>query len=645
MTLEEYREHIKNKKTKSQSKSTANKKPLKNNRDGFSNDSEALKYNIVSDDEIKAFMAYNSSPSSQILDTSPVAQHDKVVKLSPNNDNKSADNSTSVPYNDENDTVEDSIIDDIATGIKNIGRGTGKNLARYSKLINQGISEILDKTNPYTLITGNKTDLSRWFDNAAQTNDYYLKQWNKDSAGSKAALAGEIILDPAIFLPSGVAAAGSKLARIGRSALAGIGQGAGLQYAKDYADGNDPYKNIALAGGLGGAVNAAIAGVTRGKAPNITGLSDNYINEPYSLKKELNQIADEAVELYKKNVRPLTKAGREANIKDDFRNYVNQGKLNKSIDDLVNDGIHELNSLDNVPAPSFKKIDDILDVPVSNNISSIRNTELEKIADDYINENIKTLPKSNYKPLNAKNYDSVINELNKPEFRILNNENIDDILRQDDELMANIANIRRANKRNAKNKPLDEVIKEYEYKDTTVLNKEYNKVLKNISKSDKYKQLEELRLNSLNMSLDEYKQSLNNLQQEILKTDDGIKFQSLRDELNRRKTAPSPENYRRNSLTTAVNISNLQPKSTKPLIDRYNDLYGDIELPKIYDDVEEMVDISKMETASNPSVNTNVSSPVLSGKTVSYIDETTGEVIDIPVELIEAVKKKAQMTY
>lgn len=591
-----------------------------------------------------------------VLDTSPAAQaqYDRVGKTQSHNNiagKTQSQNDNESEYNyDEIGTDEDSIINDISNSIKNIGRGAGKNIARYSKLANKGISKGLDILNPYTWVTGEKTGLSQWFDNAAQTNDYYLNKWNKDSAGSKAALAGEILLDPAVVLPSGVAQTGSKLARIGNSALAGAGQGAGLQYAKDYADGNDPYENIAMAGGLGGAVNAAIAGVTRGKAPNITGLADNYINEPYSLKKELNQIADEAVELYKKNVRPLTKAGRQKNINEEFMEYVNKGRLNKSIDDLVNDGIQELNNLDNIPAPSFNKIDDTLDVPVSNNISSVRNTELEKIADDYINENLKTLPKSNYKPLNAKNYDTVINELNKPEFRVLNNENIDDILRQDEELIANIANIRRKNRQQAKNKSLDEVISEYKYRDTTYLEKELNKSLKNMSKSDIYKKASELKANKSSYSVEEYNDLLKGYQQEMLNSPDGRKWQALKQEIKSRQNAPAPENYKSSykPLTNAVNISGMQPKSTQPLINKYDDINNyDYRLPVIEDDVvDNVLDTSlPLNMTKDSSGITQLNLPNFSGKSSEIVDSSTGEILEIPAEILEIIKKKAQMTY
>ena len=617
-------------------------------------------------------------------------------------------------------TVEDSILDDITDIVVNTAKGAGKNLARYSKLANKGISKGLDTFNPYTWITGEKTDLSKWFDEAGDVNDYYLKKWDNESKGSKSALAGEILLDPAILLPSGVAQTGSKLARMGKSALAGASTSAGLQYAKDYADGNNPYENVALAGGIGGALNAAIAGLTRGKVNNINGLADNYINEPYSLKKELNQIADEAVELYKNNIRPLTAAGRQANLKDEFRNYVSSGNLNKSIDEIdsslvsqaQNDMVGKIqahndsangtflnryipgtdyyknlenykNNIDNIKLEKslqdaagrqaeqmynagllynknyndyLKKINPTTDDIMSRydemyNNNSILDTSksnhykiLEDTANKYI-EDISDIPlSSKYKVLNNNNYDTVMNDFKKPEFKVLSNKNIDDILSQDDELMASISNIRRKNKNMAKNKSIDEIISEYEYKDTSYLQKELKKVLKNLEKSDIYKQAQSIKQNKNNMAVNEYDAAIQELQQKILLTDDGRKWKALKNIIKNRENAPSPANYKANKkpLTNAVNITDMQPKSItslKSADDTYNYNYT---LPKIEDDV---LDSSHSLRMTKSGAGTQGIMPEFSGKNIEIIDSTTGEVLNIPVELLDIIKKKALMNY
>ena len=616
--------------------------------------------------------------------------------------------------------------------LKNIGRGAGQNLATYSAALNSGISTGLDALNPYTWITGKKTDLSQWFDDAANTNRELYDKWQKDSEGSKLATASKFILDPAIFAPTGVAASGSKLARMAQSGLAGAGIGAGVSFLKDYGAGGTGFENIGLGAGAGGAVNALIAGLTRGKAPNISGMADDYINEPYSLKKELSAIADEVSDLYKQNIRPLTKSGRQANLKDEFRNYVSSGNLNKSIDDIVeNSGVDSSlskndiiesngtflnryipgtdyyknlenykNNIDNIKLEKslqdaagrqaeqmynaglnynknyndyLKKINPTTDDIISRydemyNNNSILDTSksnhykiLEDTANKYI-EDISDIPlSSKYKVLNNNNYDTVMNDFKKPEFKVLSNKNIDDILMADDELMASISNIRRKNKNMAKNKSIDEIISEYEYKDTSYLQKELKKVLKNLEKSDIYKQAQSIKQNKNNMAVNEYDAAIQELQQKILLTDDGRKWKALKNIIKNRENAPSPANYKANKkpLTNAVNITDMQPKSItslKSADDTYN-----YNLPEINDIptnhntsgieidytppkalLNDIVD-SKYQ-ASVPNTN-NIIMPEFSGKNIEIIDSTTGEVLNIPVELLDIIKKKALMNY
>ena len=557
--------------------------------------------------------------------------------------------------------IYDKLSDNNFENLKNIGRGAGQNLATYSAALNSGISSVLDALNPYTWVTGKKTDLSQWFDDAANTNRELYDKWQKDSEGSKLATASKFILDPAILAPTGVVSSGSKLARMAQSGLAGAGIGAGVSFLKDYGAGGTGFENIGLGAGAGGAINAAIAGLTRGKAPNISGMADNYINEPYSLKKELSAIADEVSDLYKQNIRPLTKSGRQANLKDEFRNYVSSGNLNKSIDEidssLVSQAQNDMvgktqaqndsangtflnryipgtdyyrnlenykNNIDNIKLEKslqdaagrqaeqmynaglnynknyndyLKKINPTTDDIISRydelyNNNSIIDTskinhykKLEDTANQYLEDIAYTPLSSKYKVLNNNNYDTVINELKTPEFRVLNNKNIDDILNQDDELMASISNIRRKNKNMAKNKSIDEIISEYEYKDTSYLQKELNKTLKNLEKSDIYKQAQSIKQNKNNMAVNEYDAAIHELQQKILLTDDGRKWKALKNIIKNRENAPSPANYKANKkpLTNAVNITDMQPKSItslKSADDTYN-----YTLPKIEDDV------------------------------------------------------------
>ena len=631
--------------------------------------------------------------------------------------------------------------------IKNIGRGAGQNLATYSAALNSGISTGLDALNPYTWITGKKTDLSQWFDDAANTNRELYDKWQKDSEGSKLATASKFILDPAIFAPTGVVSSGSKLARMAQSGLAGAGIGAGVSFLKDYGAGGTGFENIGLGAGAGGAVNALIAGLTRGKAPNISGMADNYINEPYSLKKELSAIADEVSDLYKQNIRPLTKSGRQANLKDEFRNYVSSGNLNKSIyeidsslvsqaqNDMVgkiqaqNDMVGKIqaqndsangtflnryipgtdyyrnlenykNNIDNIKLEKslqdaagrqaeqmynagllynknyndyLKKINPTTDDIMSRydemyNNNSILDTSksnhykiLEDTANKYI-EDISDIPlSSKYKVLNNNNYDTVMNDFKKPEFKVLNNENIDDILMADEELMTNIANIRRKNKNMAKNKSIDEIISEYEYKDTSYLQKELKKALKNLEKSDIYKQAQSIKQNKNNMAVNEYDAAIQELQQKILLTDDGRKWKALKNIIKNRENAPSPANYKANKkpLTNAVNITDMQPKSItslKSADDTYNYNLPEInDIPTNHNTSGIEIDYTPPKALLNDIVdskyqasvpeNNNIIMPDFSGKNIEIIDSTTGEVLNIPVELLDIIKKKALMNY
>ena len=628
--------------------------------------------------------------------------------------------------------IYDKLTDNNFENLKNIGRGAGQNLATYSAAFNSGISTVLDALNPYTWITGKKTDLSQWFDDAANANRELYDKWQKDSEGSKLATASKFILDPALLAPSGLAASGSKLARMAQSGLAGAGIGAGVSFLKDYGAGGTGFENIELGAGAGGAVNALIAGLTRGKAPNISGMADNYINEPYSLKKELSAIADEVSDLYKQNIRPLTKSGRQANLKDEFRNYVSSGNLNKSIDEIdsslvsqaQNDMVGKIqayndsangtflnryipgtdyyrnlenykNNIDNIKLEKslqdaavrqaeqmynaglnynknyndyLKRINPATDDIISRydemyNNNSILDTSksnhykiLEDTANKYI-EDISDIPlSSKYKVLNNNNYDTVMNDFKKPEFRVLNNKNIDDILSQDDELMASISNIRRKNKNMAKNKSIDEIISEYEYKDTSYLQKEFKKVLKNLEKSDIYKQAQSIEQNKNNMAVNEYDAAIHELQQKILLTDDGRKWKALKNIIKNRENAPSPANYKANKkpLTNAVNITDMQPKSItslKSADDTYN-----YTLPKIEDDVldtspknqaqyDNVLNSSHSLIMTKSGAGTQGIIPDFSGKNIEIIDSTTGEVLNIPVELLDIIKKKALMNY
>ena len=338
-------------------------------------------------------------------------------------------------------------------------------------------------------------------------------------------------------------------------------------------------------------------------------------------------------------------AGRQAeqmynaglNYNKNYNDYLK--KINPTTDDIMSryDEMYNNNS--------------ILDTSKSNHYKILEDT-----ANKYI-EDISDIPlSSKYKVLNNNNYDTVMNDFKKPEFKVLSNKNIDDILSQDDELMASISNIRRKNKNMAKNKSIDEIISEYEYKDTSYLQKELKKVLKNLEKSDIYKQAQSIKQNKNNMAVNEYDAAIQELQQKILLTDDGRKWKALKNIIKNRENAPSPANYKANKkpLTNAVNITDMQPKSItslKSADDTYN-----YTLPKIEDDVldtspknqaqyDNVLNSSHSLRMTKSGAGTQGIMPDFSGKNIEIIDSTTGEVLNIPVELLDIIKKKALMNY
>lgn len=497
----------------------------------------------------------------------------------------------------ELDEATNSVFDNVVDGIKNIGRGAGKNIARYSAAFNDGVSKLLDVSNPYTWVTGNKTDLSNFFKKAAEKNRELYNEWDKNSDGSKVALASEFILDPALALPTGLASTGSKLARMGKSALAGAGIGSGLSFIKDYGAGGTGFENMGLGAGSGAGVNAVIAGLTRGKAPNLSGMVDNYnpnLTDKYSLKKEVSQIGkelkdagrnvidksktvtdkarDKFIETYKQKVMPLTKEGREKLLKDDFRSAV-----------------------------------------MNNKTSSIEN-----------------MPVSNYKVLNSSNVDEAL--YHKP--TVLNTYDFERISNPAKKLQVQnrIKEINKQLKNENKYKSTDDIISEYEFKDSQILNKEYEKIRKAFNK---YFNAFKNNLKSNNeLSDSQYIDMLNKYKENFFKTDKGRKFNALKDELLKRLTKEPVEDYVSNkNIQKAINNTD-EPFTPKALT---NDI-TDAQYQAVKNPVLNEMPVDNIQTPVN-----NI--PALTGKNIELYDGATGEVIEIPEEILEIIKKKALMNY
>ena len=506
----------------------------------------------------------------------------------------------------ELDDATNSVFDSVVDGIKNIGRGAGKNIARYSAAFNDGVSKALDVANPYTWFTGNKTDLSNFFKKAAEKNRELYNEWDKNSEGSKVALASEFILDPALALPTGLASTGSKLARMGKSALAGAGIGSGLSFIKDYGAGGTGFENMGLGAGAGAGVNAVIAGLTRGKAPNLSGMVDNYnpnIADKYSLKKEVAQIGrelkdagrnvidksktvtdkarDNFINAYKQKIMPLTKQGREKLLKDDFRSAVMNNKTSS-------------------PALNIK------------------------------DEIIENMPVSDYKILNSSNVDEAL--YHKP--TVLNSENYENISNPVKKMQVQnrIKEINKQLKNENKYKSTDDIISEYEFKDSQILNKEYEKIRKAFNKDfNAFKN--NLKSNN-ELSNSEYIDMLNKYKENFFKTDNGRKFNALKDELLKRLTKEPVEDYVSNKkIQKAINNTD-GPFTPKALT---NDI-TDTQYQAVRSPVFNEMPVDNIQTPVN-----NI--PALTGKNIELVDGATGEVIEIPEEILEIIKKKALMNY
>lgn len=517
----------------------------------------------------------------------------------------------------ELDDATNSVFDNVVEGVKNIGRGAGKNIARYSAAFNDGVSKLLDVTNPYTWFTGNKTDLSNFFKRAAEKNRELYNEWEKNSDGSKVALASEFILDPALALPTGLAGTGSKLARMGKSALAGAGIGSGLSFIKDYGAGGTGFENMGLGAGAGAGVNAVIAGLTRGKAPNLSGMADNYnpnLTDKYSLKKEVAQIGKELkdagrdvidksktvtdkarnkfIETYKQKVMPLTASGRERLLKDDFRSAVMNNKTS---------------------SPALNIEDEI----------------------------IENMPVSNYKILNSSNVDEAL--YHKP--TVLNTYNFERISNpaKKFQIQNRIKEINKQLKNENKYKSTDDIISEYEFKDSQVLNKEYEKIRKAFNKDfNAFKN--NLKSNN-ELSDSQYIDMLNKYKENFFKTDNGRKFNALKDELLKRLTKEPVEDYVSNkNIQKAINntddntvnaVNNADMPFTPKAIT--NDI-TDTQYQAVRSPVLNEMPVDNIQTPVN-----NI--PALTGKNIELYDGATGEVVEIPEEILEIIKKKALMNY
>ena len=157
-------------------------------------------------------------------------------------------------------------IDTVTEGVKNFAKGVSSNIERASSALNKLVATGIQGSH---LPEGLKETLSEPFTNASKQAQADIKRISEETKGSKMALAGEILGDPLVLAPGGLIRTGSKLARMGKSAVAGAGIGAGMQGYKNYAEGEDITDNMLLGAGAGAGVNAIISAVTKGKIRNV----------------------------------------------------------------------------------------------------------------------------------------------------------------------------------------------------------------------------------------------------------------------------------------------------------------------------------------------------------------------------------------
>lgn len=168
---------------------------------------------------------------------------------------------------------------DIVDTAKNIGQGAYSNIQRYNAFLGEKTADVLDMLTPM-----GENIISPYLREDAEKSKQWLKDYNAEqNGGTIAKLVGEVAGDPLTYLlPSGIVGQGTKLARVGKSALAGAGIGSGMQYIRNEAE-DRPQDDLALAGGIGAGVNAIIAGITRGKINTSDKLKSEISN---FLKKE-----------------------------------------------------------------------------------------------------------------------------------------------------------------------------------------------------------------------------------------------------------------------------------------------------------------------------------------------------------------------
>lgn len=273
---------------------------------------------------------------------------------------------------------------DIVDTAKNVGKGAYSNIQRYNAFLGERTADVLDFLTPM-----GDNIVSPYFRESAEKSKQWLKDYNAEQGGTVAKIAGEVLGDPLVYiLPSGIVSQGTKLARVGKSALAGAGVGSGMQYIRNEAEDRPQDESLAVAGGIGAGVNAIISGITRGK-----------INSSDKLKSEISKFLkkEEVVKVQTAREQQLIKELQEFNKLDnptpqEFNNilarYRGETPTNITDDVIETAGTRAGRKADNIPLsqqadniPTSTMADDVANIThrVSNDIDIATSTD-EQIA-------------------------------------------------------------------------------------------------------------------------------------------------------------------------------------------------------------------------------------------------------------------------
>ena len=144
-------------------------------------------------------------------------------------------------------------------------KGFTRNFEEYASSINKGLDKGLD------YVAGRDTKFFE--DNVDFWNKKKLQNSLETSEHPYWNMAGQMVLDPANFVPAGVFTKGSKVARMTKSALGGAGVGYATTAFKTYGDNSktdeEKFNENLVGAGFGATINAIIAGVTKGRIKNI----------------------------------------------------------------------------------------------------------------------------------------------------------------------------------------------------------------------------------------------------------------------------------------------------------------------------------------------------------------------------------------